>query len=140
MLPVSPSVSLCQATPASLTSQLSSTSSNAQLSITSRWTGRAEVGKVGAGVGGAQAGLFRDVVDLTVEVIAVVVCGSGDGGVVVVGGGDGVVVVGGGGGAGVVVLVLAASVRRGEVQRPGYWEEHLSPGWHWEQAGPMAYI
>ena len=126
------SVSFCQATPASLTSQLSSTSSNAQLSITSRWTGRAEVGKVGAGVGGAQDGLFRDVVDLTVEVIAVVVCGSGDGGVVVV--------VGGGGGAGVVVLVLAASARPGEVQRPGYWEEQMSPGWHWEQAGPVTYI
>ena len=134
------SVSFCQATPASLTSQLSSTSSNAQLSITSRCTGRAEVGKVGAGVGGAQAGLLRDVVDLKVEVIAVVVCGSGDGEVVVVGGGDGVVVVGGGGGAGVVVLVLAASARPGEVQRPGYWEEQMSPGWHWEQAGPVTYI
>ena len=127
------SVSFCQATPASLTSQLSSTSSNAQLSITSRCTGRAEVGKVGAGVGGAQAGLLRDVVDLKVEVIAVVVCGSGDGGVVVV-------VVVGGGGAGVVVLVLAASARPGEVQRPGYWEEQMSPGWHWEQAGPVTYI
>ena len=79
------------------------------------------------GVGGVA---WCGVCGVCVCVCIVVVVGGGGGD----GGGDG------GGGAGVVMLVLAASVRRGEVQRPGYWEEHLSPGWHWEQAGPVTYI